>query len=456
MSNPHPGALAPIDPLYKKIMWRLLPFLCLCYIVSLIERSNIGVAKLQFSEQLGFTNAIYGFGVGIFYISFILMEIPSNLYMARIGARKTLFRIMLLWGPACAGFAFMTQPYHFYILRILLGAAEAGLFPGILLYMTYWIPTHLRARFIALLMSGIPISGFIGGPLGGWIMNHFNGVAGFQGWQWLFLIEAIPPFLLAITALLYLDDKPEHAKWLTDEEKARLARELGAEESAKKGHTHGSFGAALRDPRLYAVGALGLGIQGGYGGIVFWLPTIIRDSGVRDVFHVGLLSAIPFLLAIAVQFLVARHSDRSGERRWHAATLVLVGALGWLLLPLFGQHPMLTIVCLILVVCGTFGAMGPFWSLPSSMLTGSAMAGGIALVATIGVFGSFVSPIIVGYLFDWTGSLVAGQFYYAALLIFGAIMIVSVRPKAPAAPGEVPSDGAGIEDAAFTPGEPRR
>jgi MFS family permease len=412
------------EKVYRKVAFRLIPILILCYIFAFLDRANIGFAKLQFDDDLGFDEAIYGLGGGLFYLGYSLFEVPSNLMLARIGARKTLLRIMLLWSLAASALAFISQPAHFYILRFLLGAAEAGFFPGVLFYLTIWIPPARRARFTMLFMSAIVVSGLIGSPVSGFIMQYLNGWAGLKGWQWLFLLEGMPAGFLGLLAYVYLDDNPASAKWLSDGEKTLILADLRREEVQKQGRSHSSFWAAMRDVRFYALTGMSVALIAGIGALFLWMPTIIRQMGVTDVWHIGLISVIPFFAALVAQFLVARHSDRRQERRWHAALPALVAAAGWLLLPMASGNPVLALVLLTVTAMGTFGATAPFWSMPALFLSGTAAAGGIAVITTVGGLGAFFSPTIVGYVTARTGTLAFAQYYYGILMLAGALVLL--------------------------------
>jgi MFS family permease len=425
-----PHGASEADQAYRKIYLRLIPFLMFCYLLAFLGRTNVGFGKLEFLHDLGFTEAIYGFGAGIFFIGYVLFEVPSNLILEKIGVRKTLLRIMVLWGICATANAFITAAWHFYTLRFLLGAAEAGFFPGILFYLTLWTPARRRAGLTAMFMSSIGITGVIGGPLSGWIMSSLAGTYGLAGWQWMFLVEGIPSIIFGFVAFVYLNDTPRQAKWLTDSEKAIVIADLDAEIAAQSGKTHHSFGAALRAPQFYVLVCFATALLASTGGIFFWLPTIIRNSGVRDVLDVGLLSAIPFVIGVPAQQLIAFRSDRSLERRWHASGAALVSALGWGMLPFVARNPALSLAALTLTTVGTLGAMGPFWTMPSALLTGPARAGGIALITTLGGIGSFFSPWLVGWLSTHTGSLASGQYYYAGLMFFGAVVLLAGIPAA--------------------------
>jgi sugar phosphate permease len=418
-------ATTDANSVYRKIAWRLIPLLVLGYIAAYLDRSNIGFAKLQMSQDLGFSEAVYGLGAGLFYLGYSVFEVPSNLMLKRIGARATFARIMIIWGLVSAGFALIETPMHFHVLRFLLGCAEAGFFPGVLLYLTYWIPSARRARFTALFMSAMALSGLFGGPLSGWVMSSMQGLGGWQGWQWMFIVEAAPAVVLGVVTLIYLVDRPEQARWLTDAEKAIVKRDLDKQE-AKQRHdrTGTSVLDAFRDRRLYALGAMAVALVAGIGGISFWLPSILRTSGIKDIWLIGVLSAVPYFAALVAQQWVAHRSDRLQERRWHAGVCAAIGGASWLLMPAFSNQPAASLALLTLAAAGSFGATAPFWSMPAAFLTGSAAAAGIAIVTTFGSIGAFIIPIIVGWAATKTGTLAAGQFFYGAVMLAAAVLLV--------------------------------
>lgn len=417
---------AASDRLYKKIVGKILPLLMIAYILNYLDRSNIGFAKLQFMPDLGMTEAMFGLGAGLFYLGYSLWEIPNNLILRKYGARITLARIMICWGLISAAFMFMTTPMHYYILRVLLGIAEAGLFPGILLYISFWIPASRRAGFTAMFMSSMALASIIGGPLSGFIMHYFEGVGGMRGWQWMFVIEGLPAALMGIVVLFKLVDKPAQAKWLTDQEKSLLQAEFDAEDSVRSTEVagHNSFLSALRDLRFYSMAGMSMCLVAGGAGLQIWMPSIIRASGVSNVWNIGLLSALPFVFAVIVQQLVARRSDRAQERRWHAAVPCFIAAIGWMLLTQIEHNLVLSMIALTIIACGFMGATGPFWALPSRYLGGTAAAGGLALIAMLGGVGAFFSPMIVGELATNTGNLKIGYVYYAALMIVGPLVML--------------------------------
>jgi sugar phosphate permease len=422
---------AEINATFRKVAWRIIPVLMISYIIAFIDRGNVGFAKLQFMGALGFNEAVYGLGGGLFYLGYSVFEVPSNLMLARTGARLTLLRIMVLWGICSAALALMTSPTHYYILRSLLGAAEAGFFPGVLFYITTWIPTSRRGQFTGYFMAAIAISGIVSGPISGAILHSMGGMAGLAGWQWLFIAEGLPAVIMGVVVYYTLADRPQTAKWLTSRQVQIIASELDAEQKKKQGHTPNSFGAALRNRQLYALMGMSVGLIAGGAGIPLWMPTIIRQTGVKDVFTIGVMSAVPYIVAIVVQQIVARHSDRTQERRWHAALPALVCALGWLLLAIFNGNPWISLAILTLMTCGYLGATGPYWTIPALYLSGEAAAGGIALITTAGGLGAFFAPTIVGWLAAQAGTLSSALFFYAAIMALGALLLLlGTRPTA--------------------------
>lgn len=419
-----PAGASEGDRVFRKVSLRLAPVLMICYLLNYLDRSNIGFAKLAFTHDLGMSEAAYGLGAGLFYIGYSLCEVPSNMLLARIGARLTLLRIMILWGLCSAAFAFMQTETHFYILRIVLGIVEAGFFPGVLLFISYWIPAQRRARFTAMFMSAMAVSGIVGGLLSGWILSHMAGVAGLKGWQWMFILEGLPSAAMGVVTYLVLADRPADARWLTQAEKDVLTGELEAGDSRRGPVQHTNFLSALKDLRFWSMAAMAISLFAGTAGVQLWMPTILRGAGIVDIGTIGLISAGPFVLAVAVQQWVARRSDRVGERRLHAAVPCILGAMGWLLLIAWHQNLALSLAALTLGTVCMIGATGPFWAMPSRYLTGSAAAGGLALISMMGSVGSFVSPTIVGWLTTHFGSMAWGFAYYAALVAAGPVIML--------------------------------
>lgn len=415
---------------YRTIFWRLMPVLMLCYILNYLDRSNIGLAKLAFMKDLGMPETAYGFAGGAFYLGYISLGVPVNIALGRIGARRSLLLIMLAWGFFSAALAFIQTPLHFYVLRFLIGVSETGFLPAVLLYLSHWVPSSQRARFNGLFLAAIAIAGLIGGPLGGYILSAADGVMGFKGWQLLFLLEGLPACVMGLVAFLYLQERPSDATWL-DESQKRALQEALVRVSTTSDRRHGGLGQALRDKQFWALVPIAVAGSIGTSGIGLWLPTIINRTGIADIMTVGFLSAIPYAAAIGIQFVNARHSDRTGERRWHAAAPLMIAALGWSLMPLLAHAPWASIAVMTVVAGATFAFTGPFWSMPTAMLKGDAAAGGLGFITTMLGLGSFVSPVVVGFLSDRTHTFAAGEYYYAAILLLGSTALIwGTRQKA--------------------------
>ena len=411
---------------YKKVGWRLIPFLLLCYVVAYLDRVNVGFAKLQMLQDLKFSDTVYGLGAGIFFIGYFLFEVPSNVILHRVGARVWIARIMVTWGLISAGMMFVESVTSFYVMRFLLGVAEAGFFPGIILYLTYWYPAARRARMTALFMSAIALSGVIGGPLSGWIMQSFAGVGGLKGWQWLFVLEGLPSVAVGIATLFYLDDSIDGAKWLTSPEKELLKRNIVAENASKQDL---SIRAVFKDGRVWLMSLIYFSFVMGLYGVSFWLPTIIKATGVKDALQIGMLTAIPYGAAVVAMIFVSRSADRTGERRWHVAVPGLLGAVGLVLSVAWGQNTVLAMTALTLATMGILTTLPLFWSLPTSFLAGAGAAAGIALINSVGNLAGFVSPFAVGWLKDMTQSTNAGMYLLAASLVVGAMLTLSVPAR---------------------------
>ncbi|WP_349573433.1 MFS transporter [Azotobacter salinestris] len=407
---------------YRKTAWRLMPFLMLCYLCAYLDRVNVGFAKLQMMQDLSFSDTVYGLGAGLFFIGYFLCEVPSNLLLHRIGARIWIARIMITWGILSAMFAFVETAWQFYLLRFLLGMAEAGLAPGILLYLTYWFPTYRRARLTVLWFIAIPLSGMLGGPLSGWIMNQFAGAYGWAGWQWMFVLEAIPTVVVGLWVLSYLKDRIEDATWLDDEEKQLIQREL-AEDNQQKTE-HASVRAFVSDRRLWLLAAIYFAVVMGQYAITFWLPTLVRNAGVADPLYIGLLTSVPYLCAIVAMLLAGRSSDKHRERRWHVVLPMWVGGAGLTLAAIFGHDVGLSILGLSLAAAGVLSASSLFWMLPTSLLGGVSAAAGIAAVNSIANLAGFCSPYLIGWLTTATGSSQVGMYLITAVLASGALLVL--------------------------------
>lgn len=410
---------------YNKVVWRIIPLLFLCYILSYLDRVNVGFAKLQMMNDLHFSETVYGIGAGIFFIGYFFFEVPSNLILHRVGARRWIARIMVTWGIISTCTMFVSSPTMFYVLRFLLGVAEAGFFPGIILYLTFWFPSERRGQMTALFMTGIPIAGVLGGPLSGLILETMAGKYGLAGWQWLFLLEGIPSVLVGFVVLAYLDDRIEDAKWLNDDEKKILRANIDKDDSDK---SHGSAFSAFRNPQVWLLCLVYFCLVMGLYGVSFWLPTIIKAMGVANSLHVGLIYAIPYLVAAVGMVLIGRSADARRERRWHIAVPCLLGAAGLILSVIFSAAPVLAIASLSLATLGIISALPLFWSCPTALLGGIAAAGGIAFINSVGNLAGFVSPYMVGFLKDATQSTDVGMYALAGFLLLAGVLVITRFP----------------------------
>ena len=427
-----PGALDNLPPAqlaqqrneaYRKITVRLIPFLVFLFILAWIDRVNVGFAKLQMLQDLQFSEAVYGLGAGIFFIGYFLFEVPSNLLLEKIGARKTLARITILWGLASMAMIFVKTPGQFYALRFLLGIFEAGFFPGVVLYLTYWFPAARRARINGLFMTSFAIAGVIGGPLAGFIMSAMDGVDGLANWQWLFVIEGIPSVLAGIAVLMYLPEKPVNAKWLSEQEQALVTRDI--ENEARDPAKHSALKDAFANSRVWLCAAIYFCVVSGNATIAFWSPSIIKELGVQGNLQIGLVSAIPFVAGTIAMVLNGIHSDRTGERRMHCALATLLAAVGLTLTGFFLHSAVLALVALTLASVGILAAFPVFWSLPSAFLAGTAAAGGIALINSIGNLAGFVAPYMIGWFKTTTGQLASGLYFVAALEACATVLVIA-------------------------------
>jgi MFS transporter, ACS family, phthalate transporter len=413
--------------LYRKVMLRIIPFIFICYVLNYIDRVNVSFAKLQFQSDLNLTDASYGLGVGLFYVGYILFEVPSNLLLQKIGARKTITRIMCLWGLISAAMAFVSRPEEFYLARILLGAAEAGFFSGIILYLTFWFPNRMRGRVMSFFVIAIAVSGMVGGPISGLIMQHLGGFQGFKSWQWLFLIEGMLPVLMGIAAFFVLDDRPRDARWLSGSEKDLLTANLAIESRTESHSGFRAFLSALRRPMLWMATFGYFSVT--WAGMVlnFWAPTIIQRSGVSNIFQVGLLSAIPYTIGAIGMLALCRNSDRMLERHWHFFAAVFMAGCAALAVAYASWNSALSIVCLAVLAVGYLSAVALFWTIPTSFLSEQEAPGSIAFISSVGQIGSLVAPTLFGYVSDRTGSLTMGASMVAAVLIAGGCAVLGLR-----------------------------
>ncbi|BFM63978.1 MFS transporter [Acinetobacter baumannii] len=412
---------------YRKIAFRLMPFLMLCYFCAYLDRVNVGFAKLQMMSDLQFSEAAYGLGAGIFFIGYFLCEVPSNIVLHKVGARRWIARIMITWGILSGCFAFVQTEWQFYTLRFLLGVAEAGLAPGLLLYLTYWFPSYRRARMTVLWFIAIPISGMIGGPLSGLIMDRMSGVHGWFGWQWMFVIEAIPTVIVGLLVLAVLKDSVQDANWLTQDEKNLVKQELAQDNQHKEGHA--SVKEFIADKRLWLLAGIYFCVVMGQYAITFWLPTLIRNSGISDNWHIGLLTSLPYMCAIVVMILAGRSGDHFQERRWHLIIPMCAGAIALTFATLFASNLTFSLICLCIAASGVLTASSLFWMLPTNFLGGVSAAAGIAAVNSFANLAGFCSPYLIGWVTTNTGSNAIGMFLITAVLIFGASLVLRVPAK---------------------------
>lgn len=413
---------------YKKVAWRLVPFLCICYLAAYLDRVNVGFAKLQMLNDLSFSNTVYGIGAGIFFLGYVLFEVPSNILMHKVGARIWIARIMFSWGLIGATMAFVHTPTQFYVLRFLLGVAEAGFIPGVLLYLTYWFPAAWRGRIIALFLAAIPMSNIIGGPLSGWILTTMNGIAEMRGWQWLFIVETIPSVLLGFVVLRFLDDRVENALWLTDDEKARIKQDIDKE--ANQSALHVSVMDAMKSARVWLLGVAYFCVASSIYISSFWMPTLIKQLGIDNPIQIGWLTTIPYVVAIVAMILVNMSADKRAERRWHTAIPCFVAALGLIISGTPGLGIGITMLGLTLAAAGASTSQASFWSLPPMFLTGAAAAAGIALVNSLGNIAGMASTGLVGWMTDLTGSPNSALYLFAVFALIGGLMVLRLPAHA--------------------------
>ncbi|WGS45031.1 MFS transporter [Burkholderia sp. JSH-S8] len=411
--------------LYRRLDRRLLSFLLVCYLFACLDRLNVGFARLHMQSDIGLTDAQYGLAAGIFFIGYALFEVPSNLLLPRIGARKAISRILVLWGLTSAAMVATRDATTFYALRFLLGVFEAGFTPGILFYLTCWYPESRRAKAIAAVMIGGPLAGVLGGPVSMWIMTTFAGAGGLSGWQWMYLIEGLPCVALGLMARVLLADRPETAAWLSPEERQEL---LDAIAKPRQAERH-EFAEVVRDPTVYLMSAAYFCIICGIYLINFWLPGLLAAGGVTDPMRIGLYSSIPFVAATVGMVVAGRSSDRRNERRWHSAIPALVSALSLAATVAWSDRFDVSLICITLATTAMWMAYTVFWTIPSDYLRGPAAAGGIALINTIGVLGGFLSPAAIGWLRTSTGSFRTSLLLMVAIMAIGAALLAAIRPS---------------------------
>ncbi|ANC40516.1 MFS transporter permease [Hafnia alvei] len=422
-----------IAAVYNKITRRLIPFLILCYFFAYLDRVNVGFAKLHMQDALSFSDTVYGVGAGIFFIGYFLFELPSNLLMQRFGPRFWIARIMISWAVLSALMIFVKTPTQFYVLRFLLGMAEAGFFPGIVFYLTLWFPSWRSARTLGLFILVTPLSTIIGSPLSGFILKAFEGVEGLHNWQWLFVVEAIPSFLLAFVVLRYLDNDVKSARWLSDEEKQVVSDDLESDRQrslkANAGKPPQNLKMMFHNGYVWLLALIFFSFNIGYYGINFWLPSIIKSSGVSDDFHIGLLAALPYVFGAIFMVWNSRHSDLHCERRWHIAIPAVLGAVGLTLSAYCSGSTVWMMAWICLAMSGTLALIPTYISLPGTLLSGTAAAAGIALVNSVGNLAGFFGPTVLGWLKDNTGSTNVGLYILAAFLLLCAPLMFLLPAK---------------------------
>lgn len=437
MPTPAPDAAPILDSAFRLTRRRLVPFLLLMYVLSFLDRANIGFAKQAFQASAGVSDAAYALGAGLFFVTYALFEVPSNLIMHRVGARIWMARIMVTWGLVSAAMLSATGEWSFYGLRLLLGAAEAGFFPGVILYLTYWFPYRSRGQVMGLFYFGAPLAFIFGGPLSG-LLLEFHGVGGLEGWQWMFLIEGLRASVVGVWAFFYLDDKPADARWLPPAEKQALSAAIAQEEQAKVSHGPSALGTVLAHPRVMHFVAIYFLIQMSVYGVIFYLPTQVGALlGKKVGLEVGLVTAIPWLCALAAAFALPRLADREGNHRTLAAATLAVSGLG--IAVSAGSGPAVALVALCFAAAGFIAVQPLFWTFPTGYLGGVAPAGGIALINALGALGGFVAPNVKAWADLSFGSPRAGLYVLACTTLVGAALILALRRSMPAATAPLPS-----------------
>ncbi|MCP8347580.1 MULTISPECIES: MFS transporter [Pseudomonas] len=415
------------NALYRRITLRLIPFIFICYLFNYLDRVNVGFAKLQMLDALKFSETIYGLGAGIFFIGYVLCGLPSNLALNRFGPRRWIALMMIAWGTLSTCLLFVTTPMEFYVLRLFTGAAEAGFFPGIVLYLSRWFPAQRRGRIMALFMSAIPVSGLLGGPFSGWILNHFAaGQGGLAGWQWMFLIQGVPTVVLGCLAIVLLSDGYAKAGWLTPAQRQAVEADLDADAAAKPKTASDSLLSVLANPLIWTFGFIYFCIQSGVYAINFWLPSIIKNMGFDDALLIGWLSAIPYLLAGLFMLLVGRSADLRNERRWHLVVPMLMGAVGLLMAVNFAHSPVIAILGLSIATMGALTGLPMFWPMPTALLTAGTAVAGLAIINSVGQMAGFLSPYLVGWIKDQTGSTDVALYSLAGLIVVGSLVALRV------------------------------
>jgi MFS family permease len=412
------------DRTHSTITWRLMPLLLICYLFAHLDRINIGFAKMQMSADLSFSDTVYGFGAGLFFVAYALFGVPSNMALDRVGPRRWIATLMVGWGALSTCMFLIDSPAQFYVLRFLLGVAEAGFFPGILVFLNRWYPAGRRAQITALFAIAVPMAGVIGGPLSGGILEHFHDFGGLRGWQWMFVIEGLPVILLGLVVLKCLPDSFETVRWLTTQQKQQLREQLNREEHRK---SITSFSAILQNPQAWLLVAVYFAVMLAVNTLAFWMPTLIHGAGIGSDGKVGLLSAVPYLAGCFFMIGCGRSSDRQRERRWHLCVPLLMAAAGIALAGLAPTDPALVLGGLIVAGMGASAALPMFWQLPPAFLSNSTQAAGIALISSFGSIASFFAPYLIGWMRDTTQSSSLALYVLALLIALGGFLVLRTQ-----------------------------
>lgn len=409
------------DATHNTITWRLMPLLLTCYLFAHLDRINIGFAKMQMSADLHFSDTIYGLGAGLFFIAYALFGVPSNIALDRVGPRRWIATLMIVWGTLSTSMLWVDSAQGFYVLRFLLGVAEAGFFPGILVFLNRWYPARRRAQMTALFAIAVPMAGVIGGPLSGAILQNFHEVGGFRGWQWMFLFEGAPVVLLGLVVLKALPDSFESVKWLTPEQKQSLREQMNSEEQRK---SITSFSGILRDAQVWLLVAIYFAVMLAVNTLAFWMPTLIHGAGIGSDGQVGLLSAVPYLAGCFFMIACGRSSDRHRERRWHLCVPLLMSAAGIALAGLVPSNPVLVLGGLIIAGMGASAALPMFWQMPPAFLANNTQAAGIALISSFGSVAAFLAPYLIGWMRDTTHSASLALYVLALFIVLGGLLVL--------------------------------